>query len=91
MELILCEKRHFDEVFGMYRRVVAYLRAHVNYPEWSHDHPNAESVSSAIDRGELYACLDGGKVVEDGTYDELIEQGGYFAELVERQQLKNAS
>ena len=31
--------------------------------------------------------LDGGRIVEDGTYDELIEQGGIFAELVERQRL----
>ena len=27
---------------------------------------------------------DGGKIIEDGAYDELIEQGGFFAELVER-------
>jgi ABC-type multidrug transport system fused ATPase/permease subunit len=31
--------------------------------------------------------MDGGKIVEDGTYDELIAQGGYFADLVERQRL----
>jgi ABC-type multidrug transport system fused ATPase/permease subunit len=31
--------------------------------------------------------MDDGKFVEDGTYDELIAKGGYFAELVERQRL----
>ncbi|HAM15832.1 MAG TPA: NHLP family bacteriocin export ABC transporter permease/ATPase subunit, partial [Eggerthellaceae bacterium] len=31
--------------------------------------------------------LEGGRIVEDGTYDELIERGGLFAELVERQRL----
>ena len=31
--------------------------------------------------------LDGGRIVEDGTYDELIEKNGFFAELVERQRL----
>ena len=30
--------------------------------------------------------LDGGKIAEDGTYEELMEQGGIFAELVARQQ-----
>ncbi len=32
--------------------------------------------------------LDGGRIAEDGTYEELIERGGLFAELVERQRLE---
>ena len=31
--------------------------------------------------------LDGGRIVENGTYDELIAKGGFFAELIERQRL----
>ena len=31
--------------------------------------------------------LEKGRIAEDGTYDELIEKGGKFAELVERQRL----
>lgn len=31
--------------------------------------------------------LDKGKIIEDGTYEELIAQNGFFAELVERQRL----
>jgi ABC-type multidrug transport system fused ATPase/permease subunit len=31
--------------------------------------------------------LENGKIVEDGTYDELIALNGRFAELVERQRL----
>lgn len=31
--------------------------------------------------------LDGGRIVEDGTYDELVECGGLFADLVARQQV----
>lgn len=34
--------------------------------------------------------LDGGRIIEDGTYDELIERDGYFAELVKRQRLDTA-
>lgn len=32
--------------------------------------------------------LDGGSIVEDGSYDELIARGGPFANLVERQRLE---
>ena len=31
--------------------------------------------------------LDKGKIIEDGTYDQLVEKNGFFAELVERQRL----
>ena len=31
--------------------------------------------------------LDGGRIVEDGTYEELMAENGLFAKLVERQQL----
>ena len=31
--------------------------------------------------------LDGGRIAEEGSYGELIEQGGIFAELVERQRV----
>ncbi len=42
---------------------------------------------STIRNCDRILVLDNGKVVEDGTYEELIEKGGYFAELVERQRL----
>ena len=33
--------------------------------------------------------IDGGKVAEEGSYEELIAKNGLFAELVSRQQLDN--
>lgn len=42
---------------------------------------------STIRHCDRILVLDGGKVIEEGTYDELIAQNGYFAELVERQRL----
>ena len=45
---------------------------------------------STIRHCDRILVLDGGKIVEDGTYDGLIEQGGFFAELVERQRLETA-
>ena len=42
---------------------------------------------STIQACDRILVLRGGKIIEDGTYDELIEQGGFFAELVERQRL----
>jgi len=45
---------------------------------------------STIRQCDRIIVLDKGHIVEDGTYDQLIEQGGFFAELVERQRLDKA-
>ncbi|MDO4851124.1 MAG: NHLP bacteriocin export ABC transporter permease/ATPase subunit [Actinomycetota bacterium] len=42
---------------------------------------------STIRNCDRILVLDGGRIVEDGTYDELVAQGGAFAGLVERQRL----
>ncbi len=42
---------------------------------------------STIRECDRIIYLENGKIVEDGTYDELIAQNGRFAELVERQRL----
>lgn len=42
---------------------------------------------STIKQCDRIIYLEKGKIVEDGTYDELIEKNGKFAELVERQRL----
>ncbi len=44
---------------------------------------------STIRHCDRILVLDGGKVTEEGTYEELIAQNGYFASLVERQRLDN--
>ena len=31
--------------------------------------------------------MDEGRILEDGTYEELIAKNGFFAELIERQRL----
>jgi len=46
---------------------------------------------STIRHCDRILVLDGGKIIEDGTYDGLIEQGGFFSELVARQQLEAVS
>ena len=45
---------------------------------------------STIRHCDRILVMDGGKIVEDGTYDELIAKKGIFAELVERQRLDKA-
>ena len=45
---------------------------------------------STIRHCDRILVMDGGKTVEDGSYDELIEKGGFFAALVERQRLDTA-
>ena len=42
---------------------------------------------STIRHCDRILVLDGGRVIEEGTYEELIKRDGYFAELVERQRL----
>ena len=42
---------------------------------------------STIKQCDRIIVLDGGKIVGDGTYDELLAKKGYFYELVERQRL----
>ena len=42
---------------------------------------------STIKHCDRILVLNEGMIIEDGTYDELLEKGGYFAELVERQRI----
>ena len=42
---------------------------------------------STIKNCDRILVLDGGRILEDGTYNELIAKNGFFAELVERQRL----
>ena len=43
---------------------------------------------STIKHCDRILVFDGGKIVEDGTYDDLISKNGYFAELVSRQRIE---
>ncbi|MCR5078779.1 MAG: ATP-binding cassette domain-containing protein [Bacilli bacterium] len=44
---------------------------------------------STIKNADRILMLEGGRIIEQGSYEELIEKGGFFAELVERQRLDN--
>lgn len=43
---------------------------------------------STIRQCDRIIVLDKGKIVEDGTYEELMEAGGFFSELVARQRVE---
>lgn len=45
---------------------------------------------STIKHCDRILVIDGGRIAEDGTYDELIARKGCFADLVERQRLDTA-
>jgi ATP-binding cassette subfamily B protein len=40
---------------------------------------------STIRKATRILVFDGGRVVESGTFDELVAQGGHFAELAKAQ------
>ena len=42
---------------------------------------------STVRNCDRILCLDGGRIIEEGTYDELIKKKGFFAELVARQRI----
>ena len=42
---------------------------------------------STIKHADRIVYLENGKIIEDGTYEELIAKNGFFAKLVERQRL----
>ena len=42
---------------------------------------------STVKNCDRILVLDGGKIIEEGSYQALMEKGGFFAELVERQKL----
>ena len=44
---------------------------------------------STVQHCDRILVIDGGKVAEEGSYEELIAKNGLFAELVSRQQLDN--
>ena len=44
---------------------------------------------STIKHCDRILVLNDGAIVEDGTYDELIANNGFFVELVERQRIDN--
>ncbi len=46
---------------------------------------------STIRHCDRIVVLDSGKIKEDGSYEELLQKDGYFAELVERQKLDDDS
>ena len=43
---------------------------------------------STVRHCDRILVVDGGRIVEEGSYEELIDRGGIFAELVARQRLE---
>ena len=42
---------------------------------------------STVQNCDRILCLDQGHIVEEGTYEELMQKNGFFSELVKRQQI----
>lgn len=63
LRFIRCNTAHFEAAAAMYERSLKKLRETVNYPKWSDDHPSREYIFKSINRGELFACLSGKKIL----------------------------
>ena len=63
MQLVKCKTKDLDDVADLYLKVVAHLKANVNYPKWSDDYPSRQSVAQCIESGEQYACVQDGALV----------------------------
>ena len=42
---------------------------------------------STIKNCDRILCIDGGRIIEEGTYEQLVKQKGFFYELIEKQRI----
>ena len=67
---IRCRAEHYDAVTAMYGRVLTELERTVNYPKWTKDHPGADYVKEAIEKGEQFACVADGEILGAAVLNE---------------------
>ncbi len=67
---IRCRAEHYDAVTSMYGRVLTELERTVNYPKWTKDHPGADYVREAIEKGEQFACVADGEILGAAVLNE---------------------
>lgn len=73
--------------FLVYRGTVRYNMRETNHFNQKRRTGNGGLTRlSTVKDCDRILVLDGGKIAEEGTYDELIAKGGLFRELVRRQQ-----
>lgn len=76
MEFRICNMNDLDSVAAFYEEVVEYLEANINYPKWTKDYPNRESVKEAIKNRTQYICLDNDEIVGAVVYN--TDPGGDY-------------
>lgn len=67
---IRCRAEHCDAVTAMYARVLTELERTVNYPKWTKDHPGADYVRDAIEKGKQFACVADGEILGAAVLNE---------------------
>lgn len=76
MKLIRSTSEHLDSLSDFYYNVVEYLQSTINYPCWTHNYPNMDSVNTAISNGEQYMYIADGKLLGAVVLNE--EPGGKY-------------
>lgn len=91
MEFIQCTMAQLNEIAALYAKVLNHLEATVNYPKWTRAYPCRADFQYAIGRGELYVCVEKGKILgagilntnpggkyEAGDWSRPLERGEYL-------------
>lgn len=76
MELIQSTAKDIKALSAFYSEVVNHLLQTRNYPKWTKDYPNEESVRMAISKGWQYMCFVSGELVGAVVLNE-EPQGAY--------------
>lgn len=58
MKVTKCDSTHLARTIELYKRVLEYLKNNINYPKWSEKHPSEKNIITAVNKGELFICLD---------------------------------
>ena len=78
MEVIKASSEHINGTISLYKEVIEYLEANVNYPVWHFDsYPSPKSITENINNGTQYICINQKKEIVGGFVLNFNPDGNY--------------